>query len=65
METRRIVLEKHLKDLWKNKVVRYVRFYFVMITMEKVLRQAQNVVACFFIARKEVTYGRAQNNILP
>ena len=59
------MLEKHLKDLWKNKVVRYVRFYFAMITIEKFSRQAQNVVACFSIARKEVAYGRTKNNILP
>ena len=65
MEIQRTVLEKHLKDLWKNKVVRYVRFYFAMITIEKFSKQAQNVVACFFIARNGVTYGRTKNNILP
>ena len=36
-----------------------------MITIEKFSRQAQNVDACFFIARKEATYGRTKNNILP
>ena len=54
MEIQKIVLEKHLKDLWKNKIVRYVRFYFVMITIEKFSRQAQNVVACFLLQEKRL-----------
>lgn len=35
-----------------------------MITIENFSRQAQNVVACFFIVRNEAKHGRTKNNIL-
>ena len=64
METQKTALEKRLKDLWKNKVVRYVRFYFAMITIEKIFKASTEFCCLLFYCKKEVTLCRDQKQYI-
>ena len=58
METQKIALKKHFTDLWKIKSCPICPEKINYDYNGEVSRQAQNVVACFFITRNEVKHGR-------
>lgn len=64
-EIQTTVLEKLLIDLWKNnQVVRYVRFYFAMITIEKIFKASTEFCCLLFCCKKEVTLCRDQKQYI-
>ena len=66
METQKIALKKHFTDLWKIKSCpicpEKINYDY---NREDFQGKHRMLLLAFFVARKEVAYGRTKNNILP